>query len=155
MLAAAFLTMALTTCAQKKVVTITVNFTRPYCGGARPTPEMIKAASEPRPYANKTLVWVSEKGKADSAKTNEKGILKLKAAKGTYKLYEAWRYYQKSPNNGVMTQYDTECLKVEWKKECYSIVVGNKITVNEISQIIEFCAHAQPCLKDENIIQPE
>lgn len=148
--------LSLSACAQKKTVLLTVKYTQPYCGGARPTPEMVKAASEPKVYANKILVFISDKGKADSAKTNEKGVLKLKLAMGTYRVYESWRYYKQAPGTDRISLYDGSCLQSEWQKESHKIVVGSKTsTATEINAIIEFCAHNRPCLKEENIQRPE
>ena len=57
---------------KKKTVLLTVKYTQPYCGGARPTPEMVKAASEPKVYANKILVLFRIKAKQILAKQTKK-----------------------------------------------------------------------------------
>ena len=38
----------------------------PYCGGAKPSPEITAKLNAPVPYANKTLIYVSDKNKIDS-----------------------------------------------------------------------------------------
>ena len=117
-----------------------------YCGGARPTPEILAKYEKPLPYANKKLVMVSSTGKTDTVKTGENGKLTLKLKNGTYKLYEAWRYYKKSPDGTDLKNYDTTCLKSHWEKADVLIEIKKrkkKIT-NEIDAV--YCPHTVPCL---------
>lgn len=133
--------------AQKKQVTVNITYTQPYCGGARPSKEIEEESRKARPYAKKKIMIVPEKGKACSAKTSATGELKLKLKPGTYKLFEDWRYYKRSPNGGALSDFDTECLKTEWQRELFVITVTE--TNQESAQkndIIMHCPWAVPCL---------
>lgn len=146
-----FVSTALFSCSQKKLVSTQINFMQPYCGGARPTPEIIADAEKPKPYANKTIVFVSTKGKVDSAKTNDSGMLNLKLKSGTFKLYEAWRYYKKATGGLVVSDFDVECLKTEWKKEIKEIVVTKKeIKILDKNEIVEVCPSNLPCVLESH-----
>lgn len=134
---------------QKKTVVLSLSYFQPYCGGARPTKEMQEEAAKPKPYSNKAVVIVSETGKADSVKTNATGRIKIRLKKGTYKLYEAWRYYKSTANGEAKTNYDEECLKNEWKNETYLITVTKKgYELKEVNQIINNCDWNTPCIKN-------
>src|SRR5581483_9411013 len=85
-------------CAQKKTISSKITCIQPYCGGARPTPQMEADAQKPKPYTSKMIIIVSDKGKVDSAKTDASGLLKKKLDQGNYKLYESWRHYKSTPN---------------------------------------------------------
>ena len=61
--------------AQVFPVTFTVTFLKPYCGGARPTPEMEELAQTPQPYSNKIIVLTNAKGKRVKLKTNSAGVI--------------------------------------------------------------------------------
>lgn len=138
---------AMISCSQKKLVITQINFMQPYCGGARPTPEIIADAEKAKPYANKTIIIVSAKGKIDSAKTNDAGFLNIKLKVGTYKLFEAWRFYKKATGGLVVSDFDGECLKNEWKKEIKEIVVTKKENkISEKNEIIEICPSNLPCV---------
>src|SRR5574343_1683704 len=87
-----------------------------YCGGAKPPPELLAQLEKPIPYANKKLVLVSANGKTTTVSTNSKGILKLKLKPGSYKLYEPWRFYKKTPDNSDIKNFDKTCLEPQWNK---------------------------------------
>ena len=135
-------------CAQKKVMT-DVKYFQPYCGGARPTPEMELDAQTAKPYASKMIYFVSTKGKVDSAKTNEIGVFYTKLKPGVYKCYEAWRFKKQTPDQSATDRYDMECLKTEWNKEFMILTVTKvKFTKQNTNQIINHCDHNLPCLKE-------
>ncbi|MBA2610691.1 MAG: hypothetical protein H0U95_01880 [Bacteroidetes bacterium] len=124
---------------------------QPYCGGARPTPEITADAGKAKPYANKTIIIVSNKGKVDSSKTNAEGLLKISLKTGTYKLFEAWRYYKKATGGLVVNDFDKECIKTEWKKEIKEIIVTKTdIKVSEKNEIIEVCPWNLPCILESH-----
>src|SRR5690606_25335664 len=100
--------------AQKKKVEILFTYTEPYCGGARPSEEMEQAAAAKQPYANKTIIYRSERGKVDSAQTNELGVLRIRIKKGTYYFYEQWRYNLYTPSDLPIERFDKTCLRAEW-----------------------------------------
>ena len=79
---------------QKKTVLVSLSYYQPYCGGARPSRDMQEEATKPKPYANKMVIVISAAGKVDSVKSNTNGVIKLRLKRGTYKIYETWRYYK-------------------------------------------------------------
>ena len=83
--------------AQSKRVKIKLVQFIPYCGGARPTPEILKATQEEVPYANKKLIFISTKGKIDTIFTDSNGFINKKLFCDTYKFFEPWKYYKKIP----------------------------------------------------------
>ena len=142
---------ALFSCTQKKLVSTPITFLQPYCGGARPSPEMQADAQKAKPYSNKTLVVVSAKGKVDSAKTNAEETFKINLKPGTYKLFEAWRYYKKAAAGLAVNDFDKECIKTEWKKEIKEIVVTKtEIKITDKNEIIEICPWNLPCILESH-----
>ena len=134
---------------QKKTVLVSLSYYQPYCGGARPSRDMQEEATKPKPYANKMVIVISAAGKVDSVKSNTNGVIKLRLKRGTYKIYETWRYY-KTSQEGPIANYDTECLKAEWQKEYYTITFSKKeLAIVEVNQIINNCGWNRLCLKDE------
>ncbi|MCE3260756.1 MAG: hypothetical protein K0S12_2397 [Bacteroidetes bacterium] len=138
----------------KKMQEISVSYMQPYCGGAKPTPEMVAEAEKVLPYSGKTFIVVSEKGKADSAKTNEKGVMKLKLSPGSYKVYESWKYYKSTPSGESSDQFNKTCLEEEWKKHFMDVTV-TKTSVTQKSEgpIILTCPGRENCRT--NKILPE
>lgn len=117
--------------AQKKTVKLEMKQTHPYCGGARPTPEIEEKARVPHPYADKTLIYVSAKGgKSQTVKTNAEGLLTVKLSPGTYFFYEPWKYYKKTPDGSAIDNYDKACLEEVWKKEDLKITY-TKVKLDE------------------------
>jgi hypothetical protein len=142
---------ALISCSQKKLISAQITFMQPYCGGARPTPEIIADVAKPKPYANKTIIIVSAKGKIDSVKTNSGGLFSATLKVGTYKLFEAWRFYKKADGGMSVNDFDHECLKTEWKKEIKEIIVTKKETkVLDKNDIIEICPWNLPCILESH-----
>ena len=149
-LLAFFLLSVFASKSQKKTVYVSIQYLQPYCGGARPSDEMINEAERPRPYANMTVMWVSANGRIDSAKTNEQGQLKLKLKKGTYFLYESWRYYLNTPNDLPIESFDKECLKTEWQKAICKIKVQKKSAdISGLGPLVKPCSWALPCLNTQ------
>jgi hypothetical protein len=138
---------AFTGISQKKSVRIDITYSQPYCGGAKPTKEMEAEAAKERPYTYKKIVVVSESGKANTLKTDKTGSLKMNLLPGNYKLYEAWRYYKRTPSGYTLKDLDTTCLKVEWQHELYTVVVTkNDVKITPKATIVLFCPWAFPCL---------
>ena len=133
--------------AQTRQINLQITYMQPYCGGIRPSAEMLAEAQKPKPFANKTIIIVSAKGKADSVKTNTNGELVLKLKKGNYKIYESWRYYKKAAGGIKIADFDKECLKNEWKKEIKEIIVSKKeFKVIDKNVIVEDCPWNLPCI---------
>jgi len=135
--------------AQTQIVEMRLTYKEPYCGGARPTPEILEELAKPRPYAGKTLIFVNQKNKVDSVKTDNEGTFSYQVKPGKYRVYEAWRFYRKTPDGTNHSNYDKECLKKEWSKALYEIVVdGKNIKKTELCSISVQCPWNQPCMKE-------
>ena len=132
---------------QKINVKLEILQLRPYCGGARPPKEMEEQSRIPQPYANQVLIYKSSKGKIDSVKTDDKGFLIVDLKAGTYKFFEAWKYYKKTPDGSAISLFNKECLEGEWKKEDLKITVAaktNPVIKNNITSVK--CPWNQDCL---------
>lgn len=150
--------LLLASCKAQTPLNFTVTYTQPYCGGAKPTPEIIEESSQPKPYANFKLFFVSKKGKIDSAETDDKGILKITLKNGTYKVMEGWRLKKGTPNGQPLSDYKLECLKTQWGKELQliSLVKGKVVTTKTTPQPLKIhldllCDYAVPCLEERHI----
>jgi hypothetical protein len=149
------LTLPLSLSAQKVRVEIPVSYTRPYCGGARPTEEMEKEAATPKPLIGATFIWLSEDGRSDSVRTDSEGKLHLKLKKGSYKIYEAWRYRLDTPNNLPIENFDKLCLRAEWEQSTFQVTVTKKKYDYRILQpIVKVCDWSLPCLQGEVPVPP-
>ncbi len=137
-------------CAQNKKVTVNVTALKPYCGGARPTPDMVKASETPVPFSHKTMILLRSDGKIDSVRTDEGGKLDLRLKKGKYQLFETWRYYKLAPGNRELTAFNKECLTGEWKQP-YKVITVSKsgFTVRDSAAIIQYCDWRLPCITDD------
>jgi hypothetical protein len=117
-----------------------------YCGGVKPSAEILARYDKPIPFANKKFVLVSANGNTCTATTNANGYLKIKLKVGSYKCYEAWRYYHQSPDGKDLKLYDTECLKTAWAKVDITIECQKKTqtVTSEVDDV--YCMHTIPCL---------
>ena len=138
---------------QKKTVKLKMNQFIPYCGGARPTPEMEAKLKNATPYANKKLIYISDKNKIDTVVTNAKGILNIKLAYGTYKFFEPWKYYQQIPYGEKERNIKMDCLVLEWAKSDMQITVGKKIVYDEYKLLYPICPYRFPCLINKHLPQ--
>lgn len=142
-----FLILGFSALAQKKSVTLELSYYEPYCGGARPSDEILAEAQKPKPYAGKKVVLISSSGKADTLSTDAKGKIKVKLKSGEYTLMEAWRYYKRSFNGAPLEHFDKECLKAEWVKTIALISVGKKKTkISFTNELTNYCEWSIPCL---------
>lgn len=138
--------------AQKKRLSIAYTYFQSYCEGAKPTPEMEAETKKAKPYANKIIVWVSAKGKIDSAKTNAEGLLQVKLKKGTYSFYESWRYYLSTPGDLDISNFDKTCMLEEWQKVTTLVSVTRKeIKIVPKNEIRSYCSFSFPCLLQNNV----
>lgn len=134
---------------QKYTVSLTVTYIEPYCGGARPSPEMEENARTPKPYSLQTIYLVNSKGKKIKAKTDADGKLNIKLNLGTYKLYENWRCCKGTPNGQPKKNFNQECLQAEWKKEfAVVLVTAEKSDLKETNGIVKACDWNTACLLD-------
>jgi len=147
------ITTFLTGFSQKKIVKFKMTQYISYCGGAKPSPEIVTKLNAPVPYANKTLIYVSDKNKIDSTVTNAKGVLNIKLAYGTYKFFEPWKYYKQIPYGEIESNIKMDCLVLEWAKPDMQITVGKKIEYDEYKLLYPICSYRFPCLINKHLPQ--
>jgi hypothetical protein len=137
---------------QTKKVCVKIEQFIPYCGGARPTPEMEAKLKIATPYANKKLIYVSENNKVDTITTDKNGCLKTKLPQGKYNFFEPWKYYKQIPNGETESNIKMDCIAAEWAKADLIIIVAKKNTiVNNL--IYPACAYRFPCLINKHLPQ--
>jgi len=145
--------LVMTSCVmQKTAVSLQVTYTEQYCGGARPSEELQENAEKNKPYANRTLVFVSQTGKIDSSRTDAQGNLGIKLKKGSYSIFEAWRFNLFTPEDLPIESFDRECLKQEWTQPYGSLLLDKKTMVfKKLNPIIKYCSWRAPCLLQQEI----
>jgi hypothetical protein len=137
---------------QTKKVKIKLTQTVPYCGGARPTPEMEAQQKIPVAYANKKLICISATHKIDTLTTDVKGYLITNLTIGTYNFFEPWKYYKKNPTDENENNINMDCLSKEWTKPDLIITVSKKIKlINNIEYKI--CPYRFPCIIERHLPQ--
>jgi hypothetical protein len=136
---------------QTKKVKLKLVQVMPYCGGAKPTEEMKKASELPVAYANKKLIYISDKQKVDTLLTDAKGVLSTKLSYGVYAIFEPWKYYKALPKGMQESNLQMDCLKEEWLKEDLKITVTKKAAqvVNHLKY--PKCAQLFPCLINKHL----
>jgi hypothetical protein len=145
-LSAVLLLLVNTACSQTRNVKLKLTYLAPYCGGARPTKQVLEEAEKPKPYAARTVI-ISKAGRIDSARTDTGGILRKKLRTGSYRLIESWRYYKRTPDGMPLTNYDSSCLKSEWTKEFGVLTLTSKSqSFSKKFDIVEQCDRKKPCL---------
>jgi hypothetical protein len=134
--------------AQKFNVQLKFVFKQPYCGGAKPSPEILAEAEKERPLDKHTF-YVYKKNKCiDSIKTDDNGIVNLNFKAGSYTLLESWKHFKKSPD-GPITSYDKKCLKKAWCTPNYKIIIKTEkdFKLNLCQEVIKgTCFYKFPCL---------
>lgn len=130
---------------QKRKIDIKIYYSQKNCQGL----ENISEDSIPTPYSNKSIIFVSEKGKVDSAKTNTGGQLQLRLKKGRYTLFEPWRYNLYTPQNLPIGSFDRGCLIKEWEKVLFTIVITKEtVKVVQNNPLVHLCPENIPCLQN-------
>lgn len=106
--------------------------TSTYCGGARPTEEMLSEYSTPKPYANK--VFYVRKGKVNSTKaevitsftTDANGEFSFQITPGTYSIIQEKQLKKLNSKDLKSDNYvkvDAKCMKAWWTKPFYLLEV--------------------------------
>lgn len=152
-------------CAQRKskyyTVTGTVTTTQSYCGGARPTDEMLAQLKMPKPDAGRLLFIKSGKENVEaitaikSFTTDSLGNFKIKLKKGTYCIIEA--YKSKSfvtQKNDSVSKWDSKCLFENYSQCDYQFTVTNKNIDNVNINFFKPCPWAKPCLQYSGPMPP-
>lgn len=118
----------------------------PYCGGARPNKDLQNTPDKAIAYANRKMIFISDKQKIDTLITDKNGYLKLNLPYGTYFMYEPWKYYMKIPQGMQESNLNMDCLKEEWAKEDLKITISKK-TITVVDNLkLPKCPYRFPCL---------
>lgn len=136
---------------QSKKVKIKLVQYIPYCGGAKPTPEMTKASETAIVYASRKLILVSDKEKIDSVMTDKNGYLSKVLPYGIYKVYEPWKFYKRTPDGLQENNLNMDCLKEQWAKEDVRITISKKATLTENNLKHPKCPYQFPCLINKHL----
>jgi len=123
----------------KQEVLFKVEFVNSYCGGARPTPEIIAELSIPRVLTNSQILLIpvgKKSKKAICMITNEKGEVKTKLSPGTYSV-KMGKKYDKTMN----INYDSSCSQMS-KKVWETIELKQDQNTATISLVFQ----CNPCL---------
>ncbi|MBK9285599.1 MAG: hypothetical protein IPM51_14960 [Sphingobacteriaceae bacterium] len=147
------LVVFITSCVQKGELLVQVKYKQPYCGGARPTPEVLAEAEKEHNYANAKFILVNTNQKTYPISTNTEGLIKIKIPYGDYSLMEEWRNNKKIPGDEKLDNFDKDCLENEWKKVYLKFNFSKSTTLPLKPEIIELtCPNNYPCLKVDNQI---
>ena len=118
----------------------------PYCGGAKPNKDLKNTPNKSVTYANKKLIFISDKQIIDTIITDKNGYLRYNLSYGTYYFYEPWKYYKQIPKGMQVDNINMDCLKEEWAKEDLKMTVSKK-TVRVVNNLLyPKCAYQFPCL---------
>lgn len=131
---------------QAKKVKIKLVQYLPYCGGAKQNKDLKNTANKSVVYANKKLIVLTDKNIIDTVTTDKSGYIKVTWAYGTYKLFEPWKHYKKTPSGQAPNNINMDCLKEEWEKEDLKIVVSKKTTTIANNIMLLKCPYQFPCL---------
>lgn len=93
--------------AEKKVITI--QYTRQYCGGAKPSAEILEQLNTALPLSNckVKLVRTDKKSKSRTLMTNDKGEFSAALPNGKYKIYIA-----SNKTNKAQLPFNKKCRKL-------------------------------------------
>lgn len=151
-----FLTFCTNSFAQKLNVQLKFVYKQPYCGGAKPSAEILAEAEKERPLAKHTF-YVYQKGKCiDSIKTDDNGLANINHKAGSYSLLEAWKHFKKTPNGNPINEYDKTCLKQEWAKPNYKLTIttATNFKLDVAQEVIKgVCFYKYPCLIERHMPQ--
>ncbi|MDX2173320.1 MAG: hypothetical protein SFY56_09380 [Bacteroidota bacterium] len=149
-----FLTFCSSVIAQKYNVQLKFVFKQPYCGGARPSAEILSEAEKERGLDKHTF-YVYKKNKCiDSVKTDDNGIANLNIKCGSYTLIEAWKHFKRTPDNNSIKEYDKACLKKEWKMPNYKLFIKTEkdFKLDLLKEVIRgICFYKYPCLLQRHL----
>ena len=109
----------------------TVQQTSPYCGGAKPTQEIIENLAIPKPFANK-LFYIRQ-GKKNNTRnkilkkftTDSNGNFSFKLPKGVYSIIveEQLQPIKSKDYINRFQTVDDSCLQAWWQKPYYVLIV--------------------------------
>jgi hypothetical protein len=137
---------------KKFMVSGSITQTSSYCGGAAPPQDMLDRLAMPQSFPNCTFYIRKSKSNSfliptQKVTTDSNGNLKINLAPGNYCLILENKL--KYPNTDALAgqfNIDQKCLKAEWNKCEYSIVVVNK-NISFTYNVHRRCAWDQPCMQ--------
>ena len=139
--------------AKMYIISGKVTETNQYCGGARPSQEMLDELTAPKPLADKVLLIKSGKINTNSrsvqkTKTDPYGNFTLILKAGTYCIVEESKGKKFTPKtNDEIYEWDNDCLKKNWEACDHLMVVGKDKVDNININYQKYCDYRQPCLK--------
>lgn len=127
---------------------ITIKYKKAKCGGAR--------NQDTTSYfllANKKWILQHPHQKIDTLYTDINGRIKIPNKKGTYYLYEPWKYYHQAPPYFPPSLYNKTCLQNAYTTPDFTITVSSKKKY-KISPLYYYlhCPDKHPCLRTDTII---
>jgi hypothetical protein len=125
-----------------------IKYTQPYCGGAKPTPEMVEESKKEKPLTNTKFYVYRDNKCIDTIKTNENGTVIVRLEAGTYFLFETWKQFKRTPDGSPKTDFFADCLKKAWAQPNYKLTVVEgdmKMDYYEVSA--SRCPNQYACLK--------
>ncbi|GAB4202653.1 MAG: hypothetical protein Fur0023_08790 [Bacteroidia bacterium] len=127
---------------------VTLKYKRPNCGGKK-NPDTTSYFL----LANKKWMIQYPSGKIDTVYSDINGKVKIPAKKGTYLLYEPWKYYHSTPSDFPLQLYDKNCLQMHYAIPDFTIyVVSNKKYRLRPQALQIYCIDKHPCLRTDTVI---
>ncbi len=126
---------------------VTLKYKQPRCGGKK-NPDTTSYFL----LANKKWIIRYPSGKIDTLLTDINGKIKIPSQKGTYLLYEPWKFYQSTPGFPIQL-YDKTCLQKEYTIPDFTIkVISNKKYSILPLYHSPYCMDKHPCLRTDTVI---
>lgn len=141
-----------------------VEQTSSYCGGARPSQQILERLATPTAYPNK--IFYIRRGKINCAEakiitsftTDSSGKFSISLKPGTYSIIVEDQLNPVDPNKYVNEnqQVDWQCLDEWWTKPYYLLVVKNK-NINDLNFVFHhrcFITSDIPCITYKGPLPP-
>lgn len=155
----------LSSCAQRKPqfykVSGTVTATYSYCGGARPSDEMLAELNRPKPMAEKKLFVKAGNSNSKneaiikSFNTDAYGRFNIELPKGTYCIIEENKTTGiKIPTSDANHKWDSDCLTKAYEHCDYQLNISGKSTDSITINFYIPCEWNKPCLEYTGPLPP-
>lgn len=132
----------------KAQFSVTLKYKIPKCGGKKNTDTTAYFL-----LANKKWIVQYPSGKTDTLTTDINGKIKIPPKKGTYLIFEPWKYYKQFPPYFPEQFYNKQCIADWWKIPDFTIrVLSNKKYKLTPPYLITYCPDKHPCLRTDTII---
>lgn len=138
---------------RKFLVTGSIMQTASYCGGARPTPEILKKLRTPagipfgKLYIKKNFINDQEAAIIDTIQADANGNFSIFLSAGNYCLIEEWKSKPfVLPSNSKYRTVDSACYKNLYQNCDFNLSVGNKNITGRKFILHRPCSFNQPCI---------